>query len=150
MGQEEVSEMREAFNDECNSVVGEKFIKDIEMSGKGITMKTRGKKRIFALLMCVIMLVSTMSVWAAYTSRTIGSMPNEKALCELYMNTNSGEAYTTPVSSAVSVTTAVAVTDIDGNVRRDDWSTSAYAYLKNVIAAASTHQAGLYYTSLDL
>ena len=42
------------------------------------------------------------------------------------------------------------VVDNNGNMFSNDGSTSAYRYAANAVAAASTHQAGVYYTSLDV
>jgi len=150
MGQEVVSEMGKSFDDNCNLFFNENLEMDIQISRKEIIMKSNGKKRIFALLMCVMMIGSSMSVWAAYASRTIGTTPNERAFCELSLEDDYGRAYTTPVSPSTSVTTAIAVIDNNGNMFSNDGSRSAYRYAANAVAAASTHQAGVYYTSLDV
>lgn len=150
MGQEEVSAMRNLFDDSCNFFFNENLKMNIQISRKELIMKTNGKKRIFALLMCVMMIVSSMSVWAAYGSKTIGSTPAEQAFCELTRTSTSGKAYTTPNSPSISVTTAVAVTTKNGDIYSNDGTTSAIRYATNVVAATSTHQAGIYYGTIYL
>ncbi len=150
MGQEEVSVIRKAFEDNGNLFSKENREKDIQISGKELTMKTNGKKRIFALLMCVIMIVSSMSVWAAYASATIGSTSSDRAFCELSLEGDYGRAYTTPNSPSTSVTTAIAVMNREGRMYSNDGASYAYRYVNNAATATSTHQAGIYRTSLTV
>ena len=44
-------------------------------------MKPNSKKKIFILLMCATMFLSTMSIWAGYDSATLGDIPREQSLC---------------------------------------------------------------------
>ena len=112
MGQEEVSVIRKSFEDTGNLFSNENLEKDIYRSRKELIMKTNGKKRIFALLMCVMMIVSSMSVLAAYTSATIGSTSSDRALCELHLSSTSGRAYTTPESAGTTVSTTIDVSNV--------------------------------------
>ena len=90
MGLEEVSEVDDLSMLSCNLELCKPNMKDARTSGKESFMKTNSKKRIIALLMCAIMIVSTMNVWAAYASRTIGQTAEDKALCELYLSSSLG------------------------------------------------------------
>ena len=114
-------------------------------------MKTNGKKRIFALLMCVMMIVSSMSVFAAYRSRTIGDLPSEQALCELTLEPSYARASTIPVyNSSIAVATELAVMDGDGNTYHAYGTSVASISRSTLYAAGSSHQAGPYYTTLAI
>ena len=149
MGQEEVSVIIKSYEDNGNLFSNENREKDIHRSRKELIMKTNGKKRIFALLMCVMIIVSSMSVWAAYNSATIGGTSSDRALCELYLTSTSGRAYTTPESAGTTVSTTIDVTcNSPGSPGSDSGSSSASVSVRNAAGAHSTHQAGPYYKSL--
>ena len=152
MGQEEVSVMGDSFIYQRNFVLTEKLIKDNIISGKEIIMKTNGKKRIFALLLCVMMIGSSMSAFAAlrYNSMTIGPVQPEQAFCELLLDTNYGQAFTTPNTVSISVSTAIAVLNKSGKTYSSSGTRSAYVSVANTVSAASTHQAGIYNGTLYL
>ena len=151
MGQEEVSVIVKSFEDNGNLFSNENREKDIHRSRKEIIMKTNGKKRVFALLMCVMMIISSMSVWAAYASATIGSTSSDRALCELSLTSTSGRAYTTPDSVATTVSTTIDVTCKDaGTPGYASGTSSAIVSVRRAAAAYSTHQAGPYHKSLNV
>ena len=151
MGQEEVSEIRDLFASKCNLELCKPNMKDASASGKESYMKTNGKKRIFALLLCVMMVVSSMSVWAAYRSRTIGSHPNEQAFCELSLSSSYGEASTTPVNNVgMTLATELAVMDGNGVTYRAYGASVASISRSTLYAAGSSHQAGSFYTTLAI
>ena len=150
MGQEEVSVIIKPFEDNGNLFSNENREKDIQISGKELVMKTNGKKRIFALLMCVMMIVSSMSVWAAYVSKTIGVPAEDHALCELYLTTSIGRAFTTPASTANTIETTIKVETTSGDEFWAFGTTSATISKKNLSYAESTHQAGPYYATLSV
>ena len=149
MGQEEVSVIRKSYEDNGNLFSNENREKDIHRSRKELIMKTNGKKRIFALLMCVMIIVSSMSVWAAYDSATIGSTSSDRALCELYLSSTLGQAFTTPSSIANTVETTIDVTCNTGGIPGDaEGASVATVSVRKAATAYSTHQAGPYYTTL--
>ena len=150
MGQEEVSAMRNLFDDSCNFFFNENLKMNIQISRKELIMKTNGKKRIFALLMCVMMIVSSMSVWAAYNSKTIGAGSSDSALCELYLSKTSGSAYTTPNSAGTAVSTAISAVNTSNKYTSSDGGSYASVSGSNFATALSNHQAGAYFTSLQV
>ena len=151
MGLEEVSETIDLISSKCHLELWKPNMKDASSSGKEPYMKTNGKKRTFALLMCVMMIVSSMSVWAGYDSETIGGATHDdQALCELYLSSSKGQAFTTPYSNLLSVTTSITVKN-SSNVNSYASGTSVATISKsNLIAAYSYHQAGPYSTSLTI
>ena len=152
MGQEEVSVMRKSFDDMCNLFLNENHEMDIQKSRKELIMKTNGKKRIFALLMCTMMIISSMSVWAAYASKTIGDPPAaEHALCELYLSSSKGQAFTTVYTNLlVPVVTSIAARNSSGAPKSDSGASVATVTGSNFKIATSTHQAGPYFGSLSV
>lgn len=148
MNQEEVSVIRKSFEDNGTLISNENHEKDVYRSRKDLVMKTNGKKRMFALLMCAMMIISTMSVWAAYKGTTIGKTAEDQALCELYLSSTLGQAFTTPSSTANTVATTISV--IGETSRSDGGASVATVSVRNAISAISTHQAGPYYTSLTV
>lgn len=111
-------------------------------------MKTNGKKRIFALLMCTMMIISSMSVWGAYASRTIGDIPREQSLCELYLSSSKGQAFTTPNTPSMSLATSIQVRSSTNSTYVDSGTSVATVTKSNLISAYSAHQGGPYYTTL--
>ena len=152
MGQEEVSVIRKSFEDNGNLISKENREKDIQISGKELVMKTNGKKRIFVLLMCVMMIMSSMSVWAAYASRTIGGdRPNEQALCELYLTSSKGQAFTTVNTNLLPVETTIVVKNSSLEEVGSNEGESVATVRKNGLAYAdSTHKAGPYYITISV
>lgn len=150
MGQEEVSEIRDLFASECNLLLWKPNRKDASASGKESYMKTNGKKRIFALLMCVMMIVASMSVLAASRYTTIGGTSSDRAECSLYLSSSLGQAFTTPMSPSSSVSTEIAVMDGDGVTYKNSGSTSASVSRSGLYAAGSSHRSGPYYTTLAI
>ena len=151
MGQEEVSVIIKSFEDNGNLFSNENREKDIQISRKELVMKTNGKKRMFALLMCVMMIMSSMSVWAAYASRIIGDPPAaEHALCELYLSSSKGQAFTTVYTNLLQVTTQIAVRSSSGGSGSGSGVSVATATGSNLVSAYSTHEAGPYYGTLSV
>lgn len=161
MGQEEVSVIRKSFEDNGNLFSNENREKDIHRSRKELIMKTNGKKRIFALLMCVMMIVSSMSVWAGVTSKVIGSVAVDRATLTLYAYTRSAKAMTTPDHSMDCYTEVFTVKGvynsdgelIDGEADYGSGTTVAIANRTgsgNSTYAHSRHQAGSLYSTLQV
>ena len=151
MGQEDVSVMRERIYEKLNFCIHKTTTWDTQRSRKEKIMKMNGKKRIFALLMCVMMIVSSMSVWAAYTSRTIGDIPREQAECELYLTSSFAEASTIPITNyALAVSTAISAVNRSNTYTSSDGSSYCSVSGSKFVTALSTHQAGPFYTSLQL
>ena len=150
MGQKEVSMIRKSFQNIGNLFTNENREKDIQRSRKELVMKTNGKKRIFALLMCAMMIISSMSVWAGYGSKVIGGTSSDRATCELYLSSSLGQAFTTPDSSGTVVSTAIAVLCSNKQTYSSSGSSSASRSVSGAVSAVSTHQAGPYYGTLDI
>ena len=112
-------------------------------------MKTNIKKRTFVLLMCAMVIISSMGVWAAYDSAIIGSTASDRAVCEINLTSTSGKAYTTPDSAATTVRTTINVTcNSPGSPGSATGTSSAIVSVRNAAGAQSSHQAGPYYTTL--
>ena len=106
------------------------------------------KKRVFALIMCAMLIVSAMSIWAASAEIGVG---NEKASCYLELSGAVARAQTIPVYSGNSCQTTVQIyntryaedTSIGTTSVSTRWS-GAYEISK----AYSTHRCGSGYTTL--
>lgn len=113
-------------------------------------MKITAKKRIFALVMCAMLVISSISVFAAnYAEIGVG---DEKATCSVSCYTAYGIAKTTPFNSGISCSTTIQLFDSTGlpnNNGSGSTSISVRTYgAKALGRAESTHRAGTFYTSL--
>lgn len=152
MGLEEVSETIDLPASKCHLELCKPNMKDASASGKESYMKTNGQKRTFALLLCVMMIVSSMSVWAAEAELGGGGL---YATCGIYVNRSSGSARTTPLDSGNSYLCRTTLrlcnygndNSLGSGSGTTDVSVNAYSS-GSVDYGVSTHYIGTYYTSL--
>ena len=106
------------------------------------------KKRLFAIIMCVMLIISSMAVWAA--SKEIG-VGNEKATCTLTISGATGTAKTLPVYSGNSCQTTIQLYTEKGADNSASGSTSCSARQSShyaITMATSTHRCGSAYGTL--
>lgn len=110
------------------------------------------KKRLFGLFLCVALLISSMSVMAAETSKTFGRY-GVAARAKLETFSNYATATTTPSTSYSSVRAQVRFLDDTGPSDWSEGSTSATRYsvgLINPYQVESYHYIDTYSTYLSL
>ena len=107
------------------------------------------KKRIFVIIMCAMMIVSSVSIWAASTEIGVG---NEQASCSLTVASAYGTAKTTPLYSGNTCKTTIQLfATIGGADTYGEGTTSASARKsagKTIGWAESTHRCGSGYATL--
>ena len=149
MGLEEVSETIDLIASKCHLELCKPNMKDASASGKESFMKTNGKKRTFALLLCVMMIVSAIGVSAAFTQVGYGT---ERAECYLDCFSTNAVAQTIPTHQGNTVSTYVVIRSANGNfINEASGSTYAKATRVNNMAVAyaeSTHRINTFYATL--
>ena len=124
-----------------------------ERTGRRKNMTKKMKVRVSALIMCAAMLISSMSVFAGYTTSIFGGGMSEATAI---LSTNSGGATAQTiqnVSSATAVETSVKIIDEYGNYNGWAYGLSSVwvstSGLTNPRTANSRHSCGNYGTTMS-